>query len=89
MSRQNFSRYTVTYRDLGGGILSAPIAARSDVEAVAIAASTCEALRAVAVAGVGRDRVDAARAYVALQIFADEREGKVVWSNPCFSLRRT
>lgn len=84
MSRQIFARYTVTFQDLGGGIETAPITARSDVDAAAMAVSTCEALRAVAVAAVGRERVDAARAYVALQIFADEREGKVIWTNALF-----
>ena len=88
MSRQNFARYTVTFEDLAGGISSAPITARNDVDAAAIAVSTCEALRAVAVAAVGRDRVDAHRAYVALQIFADDREGKVIWTNPQLALRR-
>lgn len=87
MSR--LARYTVTFQDLGGGILTAPITARSDVDAAAIAVSTCEALRAVAAAAVGPERVDEARAYVALQIFADEREGKVIWTNALFDeLRR-
>lgn len=87
MSR--LKKYTVTYQDLGGELQSAPIWACNDVDAAARAISVCEALRAVAASVVGPERVDEARAYVALQLHADEREGRLIWTNALFDeLRR-
>ena len=76
--------YTVTYLDLLGSVCSAPVTARSDVDAAAVAVTVCEALRAIAAHAVGHEAVDKARAYVALQIMADEREGRVIWTNALF-----
>lgn len=74
-------RYTVTYQDERGNVCSAPLKARNDVDAAAVAVSICEALRAIAARSAPPERLDEARAYVALQIFADEREGRVIWTN--------
>lgn len=84
MPNSRLHHYTVTFLDVHGSVCSAPVTARSDVDAAAAAVSTCEALRAVAAHVVGHEAVDAARAYVALQIMADEREGRVIWTNALF-----
>lgn len=76
--------YTVTFFDLRGNVRSAPITARNDVDAAAIAVSTCEALRAAAQSSIATEREIEARAFVALQVFADEREGRVIWTNALF-----
>lgn len=78
-----YHKFTVTYFDAAGNVCEAPITARNDVDAGAAAVSTCEALRAVAVksarsAAVGRS------CFVPLQIFADERGGRVIWTNALF-----
>ena len=84
MPNFHFHRYTVTFVDVRGNVCSAPITARNDVDAAAVAVSTCEALRAAAGHLYGSPVIDAARAYVALQIMADEREGRVIWTNALF-----
>lgn len=87
---QNLKNYTVTYFDVYGNVAQQPVRARSDVDAVAVAVATCSGLRALAEARLGQDRVAIAGAYIALQVFADEREGKVIWTNALFDdLRRS
>lgn len=86
----NLKHYSVTYFDVNGRLAVQPLKARSDVDAVAVAVATCNGLRALAEARLGADRVAISRAYVALQVFADEREGKVIWTNALFDdLRRS
>ncbi len=81
---QDLRNYSVTYFDVNGNVAVQPLRARSDVDAVAVAVATCNGLRALAEARLGADRVAISGAYVALQVFADEREGKVIWKNALF-----
>lgn len=78
-----YHKFTVTYLDAHGNVCEAPITARNDVDAGAVAVSTCEALRAVA-GKSARSVVIDWNAFVPLQIFADEREGRVIWTNALF-----
>lgn len=81
---QELHNYSVTYLDPCGTVCVAPIRARNDVDAAAQAVGTCEALRAVALSSTATERESEARAFVALQVFADEREGRVIWTNALF-----
>lgn len=80
-----YHKFTVTYLDAHGDVREAPITARNDVDAGAVAVSTCEALRAVAEKSARPVVIDRS-AYVPLQIFADEREGRVIWTNALFDV---
>lgn len=80
----DLKRYSVTYLDQSGSVCVAPILARNDVDAAAQAVGTCEALRAAALSSAATERQSEARAFAALQVFADEREGKVIWTNALF-----
>lgn len=84
MPKSNLHRYSVSFLDINGQVVVYPIEARNDVDAAAVAVSTCEAYRAIAASMASCEAVDEARAYVALQIFADEREGRVIWTNALF-----
>lgn len=78
-----YHNYTVTYFGIHGELQSAPITARSDVDAAAQAVSICDSLRFLASKSSNAD-LEGIGAFVALQVFADEREGRVIWTNALF-----